>query len=352
MLALVKYAEGKGNLELRDVPVPEVGDADVLIEVKAAGICGSDIGFADEERMSILRPPVVLGHEFAGVVARVGSKVKAWKPSDRVVSDNTGYVCGTCYACSVGDYLLCPERLGLGYGMNGGFTKYVRIDGGLLARVPNTLFHIPDGVPFEHAALLDPAANAYRAVVQEGGLLPGERVAVFGVGALGQFSIQMARIAGAAEIIAIGLSADTKRFEAARTLGATRCIPADREDAAAIVKELTGGEGLGLVIDAAGPSAVLQQSFSILRNTGTFVKIGYDPKPPGFSLNPLLDKGIQVRGHFGYDWVSWKNCIRLLAKGALQIGPLITHTLPLSRWQEGFELTRSKKAVKVVLEPE
>ncbi len=352
MLALVKYAEGKGNLELRDVPVPEVGEADVLIEVKAAGICGSDIGFADEERMSILRPPVVLGHEFAGVVAKVGSKVKAWKPGDRVVSDNTGYVCGTCYACSVGDYLLCPERLGLGYGLNGGFTKYVRVDGGLLARVPNTLFHIPGSVAFEHAALLDPAANAYRAVVQEGGLLPGEMVAVFGVGALGQFSIQVARIAGAAEIIAIGLSADTKRFEAARTLGATRCIPADREDATAIVKELTGGEGLGLVIDAAGPSAVLQQSFSILRNTGRFVKIGYDPKPLGFSLNPLLDKGIQVRGHFGYDWVSWKNCIRLLAKGTLQIDPLITHTLPLSRWQEGFELTRSKKAVKVVLKPE
>lgn len=352
MIALVKYAEGRGNLELRDVPVPEVGESDVLIEVKAAGICGSDIGFADEEKMSILHPPVVLGHEFAGVVSAIGSKVKAWKPGDRVVSDNTGFVCGTCYACSIGDYLLCPERLGLGYGMNGGFTKFVRVDSALLGRVPNTLFRIPDGVPFEHAALMDPAANAYRAVVQEGGLLPGEMVAVFGVGALGQFSIQMARIAGASEIVAIGLSADTQRFETARALGATRCIPADREDAIAIVRDLTGGEGLGLVIDAAGPAAVLAQSFSILRNTGKFVKIGYDPAPLGFSLNPLLDKGIQLRGHFGYDWVSWKNCLRLLAKGTLKIAPLISHTLGLSRWKEGFDLTRSKKAVKVILKPE
>jgi threonine dehydrogenase-like Zn-dependent dehydrogenase len=352
MIALVKHAEGRGNVGLREVPVPKVGEHDVLIEVKAAGICGSDIGFTDEERFSILKPPVVLGHEFAGVVAEVGSKVKAWKPGDRVVSDNTGHVCGTCYACSVGDYLLCPDRLGIGYGMDGGFTKYVRIDGALLARVPNTLFHIPDGVPFEHAALLDPAANAYRAVVQEGGLLPGEMVAVFGVGALGQFSIQMAHIAGASEIVAIGLSPDTQRFETARALGATRCIPADREDAVAIVRDLTDGEGLGLVIDAAGPAAVLQQSFSILRNSGKFVKIGYDPKVLGFSLNPLLDKGIQLKGHFGYDWVSWKNCIRLLAKGTLQVAPLISHTLPLSRWEEGFELTRSKKAVKVVLKPD
>jgi threonine dehydrogenase-like Zn-dependent dehydrogenase len=329
-----------------------VGGGDVLIEVKAAGICGSDIGFSDEQSMTILKPPVVLGHEFAGVVAKVGPKVKGWKPGDRVVSDNTGHVCGVCYACSVGDYLLCPDRLGIGYGMDGGFTRYVRIDGALLARWPNTLFRIPEGISFDHAALLDPAANAYRAVVQEGKLLPGEMIGVFGVGALGQFSIQMARIAGASEIIAIGLSPDAQRFEAAKKLGATRCIAADREDVVGIVRELTGGEGLGLVVDAAGPAAVLQQSFSILRNTGKFVKIGYDAKALPYSLNPLLDKGLTVMGHFGYDWVSWKNCIRLLAKGSLQIGPLITHKLPLSRWQEGFELTRSRKAVKVVLTPE
>jgi threonine dehydrogenase-like Zn-dependent dehydrogenase len=283
-------------------------------------------------------------------VAGVGAKVTAWKPGDRVVSDNTGRVCGICYCCSTGDYLLCPERLGLGYGMNGGFTRYVRIDGELLARVPNTLFHIPDGVPFAHAAILDPAANAYRAVIQEGGLLPGEAVAVFGVGALGLFSVQVAAIAGASEVIAVGLSADGARFEAAKALGATRCIPADREDAAAIAASLTGGEGVSLVIDAAGPSAVLEQSFRILRNTGKIIKIGYDPHPPGFSLNPLLDRGISLRGHFGYDWVSWRNCIRLLAKGTLRMAPLITHTLPLARWEEGFELTRSRKAVKVILE--
>jgi threonine dehydrogenase-like Zn-dependent dehydrogenase len=352
MIALMKYDKGRGNVGLRDVPVPEVRDDDVLIEVKAAGICGSDIGFFEGENTAILHPPVVLGHEFAGMVAEVGAKVTAWKPGDRVVSDNTGHVCGVCYSCSIGDYLLCPERLGLGYGMDGGFTKYVRIDGDLLKRVPNTLFHIPEGVPFEHAAILDPAANAYRAVVQEGGILPGEIVAVFGVGALGLFSIQMAAIAGASEVIAIGLSADSKRFEAAQELGATRCIPADRENVAAIVRDLTGGEGVSLVIDAAGPSTVLAQSFHIIRNSGRIIKIGYDPKAPEFSLNPLLDKGISLKGHFGYDWLSWRNCIRLLGKGVLRMAPLITHTLSLSDWEAGFELTRTRKAVKVILEVE
>ncbi len=352
MIALVKYAHGKGNVELRDLPVPSIGEEDVLIEVKAAGICGSDLGFYDDRNSTGLYPPVVLGHEFAGVVARVGTKVSAWKVGDRVASDNTGRVCGVCYACSTGDYLLCPQRRGLGYGMDGGFAQYVRIDGTLLRRVPNALFRIPPEVPFEHAAILDPAANAYRAVVEEGGLLPGEVAVVFGVGTLGLFSIQVARIAGAAEVVAVGLAADDRRFTLARELGATRCVPADQEDAAAVVRGLTDGEGAALLVDAAGPSAVLEKSFAILRNGGRIIRIGYDHTPPGFSLNPLIDKGIMLKGHFGYDWLAWRNCIRLLEKGALRPGPVITHTLPLSEWEKGYALTRSREAVKVILKPE
>ena len=114
MIALVQYEQGKGNVELRDIAVPEIAEDDVLLEVKAAGICGSDIGFYDGENAAILRPPVVLGNEFAGVISAVGAKVTAWKPGDRVVSDNTGHVCGACYSCSIADFLLCPQRLGLG----------------------------------------------------------------------------------------------------------------------------------------------------------------------------------------------------------------------------------------------
>jgi threonine dehydrogenase-like Zn-dependent dehydrogenase len=349
--ALVKFGRAKGEVQLRYLPVPEVGPGDVLIEVRAAGICGSDIGFYDGVHEEVCRPPVVLGHEFAGVVSRVGSGVKDWAPGDRVVSDNTGYICGRCHACSTANYLLCPEHRGLGYGMDGGFTRFVKIDGSLLARIPNTLFRIPSGIPFDHAAILDPAANAYRAVVQEGSLLPGENVTVFGVGALGLFSIQVARIAGAAKIFAIGLSSDTERFSAAAALGATRCIAADTEEAVGIVRSDTGGAGADLVIDAAGPSSVLRQSLALARNAGRIVKIGFDPGPAGFSLDPLVGKGISLRGHYGYDWVSWTNCLRLIEKGSLAMGPLISHTMSLDRWEEGFELTRSKAAIKVILTP-
>src|SRR5271157_6459352 len=123
-------------------------------------------------------------------------------------------------------------------------------------------------------------------------------IAVFGVGALGLFSIQNARIAGAAEIIAVGLEADAHRFRVAQELGADHCCAADQEDVAARVRDITGGERVALVIDAAGPSAVLAQSFSILRNGGKIVRIGYDPEPLRFSLNPMIEKGTWLKGHF------------------------------------------------------
>lgn len=351
MQALVKYGRRKGEVELREIPVPEVGPGDVLLEVKAAGICGSDIGFFDGAHEEVCRPPVVLGHEFAGVVADTGSGVTAWKKGDRLVSDNTGFVCGVCHACATANYLLCPSHRGLGYGMDGGFARYVRIDGSLLARIPHALFRIPEEIPFAHAAILDPPANAYRAVVQEGRVMPGENVAVLGVGALGLFSIQIARIAGAAQIFAVGLSADTERLRVAESLGATSCIRSDLEDAAAVIHETTGGEGAALAIDAAGPSSALETALAAVRTTGRIVRIGFDPAPPRFSLDPLPGKGILLKGHYGYDWVSWTHCIRLIQKGSLDMGAVISHTMGLDRWSEGFALTRSREAIKVILTP-
>ena len=127
MKAVVKYGYGKGETELRDVPVPEIGDNDILLEVKAAGVCGIGYRVLTTAGMKILlNPPVVLGHEFSGIIAEKGKNVSDWNIGDRVVSDNTGHVCGKCYACGTSNYLVCPDRLGLGYGMDGGFTKYVK----------------------------------------------------------------------------------------------------------------------------------------------------------------------------------------------------------------------------------
>ena len=352
MKALVKYGYGKGETEIRDVPVPQTGDDDILIEVKAAGICGSDIAFDGGGHENLLHPPVILGHEFSGVIAKAGKNVCDWQVGDRVVSENTGHICGKCHACSTSDYLSCPERLGIGYGMDGGFTNFVRIPGEVLQKMPHPLFMIPDTISFAEAAIIDPCCNAYKAVVQESRFFPGEDIAVFGVGPLGMFALQVARVAGAANIISIGLSRDAERFKTAQKLGANHIIMADKEDVIQKVKQITGGEGVALTVDCAGVAIVLKQAIEITRNTGQIVKVGYDENPVNFSLDPILDKNINIKGHFGYDYISWKNVIKLTEKGLLDLKSMVSHTLPLSRWKEGFDLLRNQKAIKVILIPE
>jgi threonine dehydrogenase-like Zn-dependent dehydrogenase len=351
MLAIVKHAHGKGNVELREAPVPSLGDGDVLIEIKAAGLCASDLDFVEGRQAGALRPPVILGHEFAGVVTETGGGVTKWKVGDRVVSDNTGTVCGECYACSTGNYLACPERLGLGYGMDGGFAQYCRISGGTLRVFPNSLMRIPDGISFEEAAILDPACNAYRAVVQEARLIPGENAAVFGVGALGQFAIQSARAAGAAKIIAIGLAADRERFRLARENGATDIIQAGEDDPVEAVKRLTGGEGAAAVIDCAGANAVLRQAIEMVRMGGVVVKVGYDTRPVDFSMDRIIERSVSVMGHFGYDWVAWKNVMSLVLAGKFSLASVSSHRMKLSEFDKAIDMLRTKEAVKIILYP-
>ena len=352
MKAVVKTEQGAGHIEVKDVPVPEIGDDDVLLEIKAAGLCGSDLAFAEGGHEDILFPPVILGHEFSGVVSKVGKNVTEWRPGDRVVSENTGKICGKCYACMTADYLSCPERLGLGYGLDGGFAKYCKIYGETLKRFSNSLIKIPDDMSFEEAAILDPACNAYMAVVQEGKLMAGEDVVVFGAGALGQFSIEAARAAGAAKIIIIGLSEDEERFNLAKVHGATDFIFADKTDAVAEVKKMTGGEGVALIADCAGVNSVLKQSIDMVRTNGTIVKIGYDHHPVGYSLDDLVGRAIALKGHFGYDSVSWRNVIKLYEAGKFTLDTAITHRLKISEINDALELLRRREAIKVILYPE
>lgn len=351
MKALVKYKHGVGNIELREIPIPEIGDNDLLIEVKAAGLCASDLDFVEGRQADSLNPPVVLGHEFSGVVAKTGKNVKKWSVGDRVVSDNTGTVCGECYACTTGNYLACPQRLGLGYGMDGGFAKYCKILGDTLNKFPNSLMRIPDGISFEEAAILDPACNAYRAVVQEAQILPGDYIAIFGAGALGQFAIQCAQASGAAKIIVVGLSADEVRFEMAKQNGATDVVIADREDAVNKVLNITNGEGVAAVVDCAGANAVVRQAMEMVRMGGNVVKVGYDTHPIDFSLDRIIERAVTVRGHFGYDWVAWKNIMNLTLAGRFKLDSVITHKMALDEYERALDMLREREAVKIILYP-
>lgn len=354
MKAVIKKDYGPFQIEYTDIPTPQVEEYDVLIKVKAAAICGSDLGlmYGTVEGKTVPYP-IVIGHEFAGQICSVGEKVTRWKVGDRVVSDNTGYVCGVCHACSSGEYLFCADRKGMGNDMDGGFAEYVKIPGDVLMTFPNCLYKIPDNVSYEAAAMMDPLCNGYKAVIQEGNLLPGQNIVIFGCGAMGLFAMNAARLASAGKIIAVGMEEDKAvRFGLAEKLGATDFVVADKEDVVARVKEIAGAEGVAVIVDAAGAPIVLKQSIDIVRNGGKIIKVGYSKNPVGFSLDILALKGIVLIGHMGYDSTSWKNCLELLRKGEVDMDAFISHRLPLSEWEKGIELVKNRQATKVILLPD
>ncbi|MFH0963568.1 MAG: zinc-binding dehydrogenase, partial [Planctomycetota bacterium] len=289
--------------------------------------------------------PVIQGHEFSGTIREVGKKVKGWKLGDRVTSETHAYVCGECIFCKSGEVNLCPDRLGFGYGTNGAFAKFVKVPARILHR-------LPENVPFEHAALTEPACVSYNAIVVKSELRPGEPLMVIGPGPIGLFAVQMARISGAAPIALVGTQADAKRLEIGKKLGATHTFVADREDAANKVMELTNGLGVPLIIDAAGRSKAVELALATVRRSGQITKVGWGPQPLGLSLDPLLSKAARLQGTFSHTYRTWEAVLALMSAGEIRMEPMISHTFPVSEWHKAYELVDKREAVKVVLVPE
>lgn len=352
MKAMVLYDRGK--TELREVPIPEIGDEDILLKVTACGICGSDLHVFYGNLAPQGPVPYIMGHEFVGTIAKIGERVVSrWKAGDRVVSENTGSACGTCPACSRGDFVNCAHRTCLGCGTDGGFAEYVKIPGQILKIYPNCLYHIPDNLTFEEATVLEPAANAYKAVIQEGNLHAGETVVVFGAGALGLMSVQMASIAGASNVILVGMSSDIKtRFQVAKKYGATHLLVSDKTpNLIADILEIAGENGIALVVDAAGVPVVTKQAIELVRNEGTIIRIGMSPKPFDESLDGFASKSVTIRGHMGYNQESWRNTLALAKCGRLDLKSIITDVLPLEKYEEGFSRMLDQTASKIILLP-
>lgn len=353
MKALAKYGTPSqfGSYKWIDVPESVCGDDDIIIEVKAAAICGADMKHYKVENGSD-EFGSVRGHELSGEIVKIGKNVTQWKLGQRVVSDNTAHVCGVCPSCESGDFLTCSEKvnLGLGYGTNGGFTKYCKIPGEILSIHKHAIWEIPENISYEEAAILDPICNAYKAIAQRSKFLPGQNIVVFGTGPLGLFSVQIAKIMGAVNIVMVGLDDDTKvRFGVASDLGATHIVNGSQEDVVARCQEICGKDGISLVVDCAGANIVLKQAIEMCRPNGEIVRIGMGFKPVNFCINDISMKAISIIGHMGYDTTSWRNAINLLKSGKIQVKPMITHRLGLSEWDKGFALMESKEAIKVIL---
>lgn len=337
--AVVNYAPEADSVELQEIPVPEIGPDEVLLEVAAVGVCGSDLHQWTADHSWPVNYPVVLGHEFAGTISRTGELVRNWSIGDRVVSETAAIIDPDNPLSREGRYNLDPTRKGFGYGVNGAMTSFVRVPA-------RCLHHVPDSLPLEKAALTEPCCVAFNAVVMNGDIQPGDRVVVFGPGPIGLLCAAMARLQGA-EVAVVGLERDQGRLEiAAREYGCEPIIAGLDEWSLAV-----DGLGVNGVVDAAGVSVTLKKSLQIVRPGGWISKVGWGPQPLGFSLDPLVQKNIRLQGSFSHNWPIWERVIRLLTTGQLNIDPIIGGTWSLSDWHTAFETMHSGEIVKAVLTP-
>ncbi|MBX3437224.1 MAG: zinc-binding dehydrogenase [Planctomycetaceae bacterium] len=337
--AVVNYAPEKGSVELREVPRPSIGREDVLLEVAAVGVCGSDLHQWTADHSWPVNYPVILGHEFGGTITELGTDVKGWKEGDRAVSETAAIIDPLNPMSRVGLYNLDPTRKGFGYGTDGAMTTTVRVPSRCLHRVP-------DKLPFEQACLTEPCCVAYNATVMNSSIRPGDRVVVLGPGPIGLLCAAMARLCGA-QVAVAGLERDRGRLEIARQYGCEPIVEGLKEWARA--RDGLGADG---VIDAAGVSATLKMAMDVVRPNGWISKVGWGRDPVGFSLDPIVQNNIRLQGSFSHNWAMWERVLCLLADGQLDVTLITGGIWPLEDWHTAFETMHSGEIAKAVLKPQ
>ena len=345
MKALARVAHEPGALELCSIPDPDPGSGEVVVAVAAAGLCGSDLE-AYHQRLASTTPLTrVPGHEFSGRIVALGAGVEGWSVGDHVVSETAAYVCGTCALCRSGQYNLCPWRRGFGFGVDGAFAPYVRVPVRCLHRVPASL-------PLHLAALTEPTCVTYNAVVEKSTVAPGDLVVVVGSGTIGLLALQWARSRGAG-VALVGITGDEARLAVARELGAVATWDALKDDIDTMVRERTDGLGVPLVVDAVGGSALsMDLALRIVRPAGQITKVGWFAGTTNPTMDALVAKAVRLQGSFSHTWPMWERCLQLLAAGTIQLAPIVSDDLPLSRWQDGYARSESREAVKVIFRPD
>jgi len=333
------------KLNVVEMPTPEIGEDEVLVRVRACGICGSDIhGYDGSTGRRI--PPLVMGHEAAGVIERAGSAVEGFKAGDRVTFDST-VSCGRCDFCRQGQINLCDNRTVLGvscgdYRRHGAFAEYVSVP----ARI---LYKLPDSLPFERAALIEAVSIAVHAVSRHLPK-PDEAVLVVGSGMIGVLVIQVLREKGCRNIIAVDV--DDDKLALAKRVGATRTVNGKDIDVPARIRELTGGQGADASFEVVGHGSTVVNAIRSLRKGGTVVLIGNLSPKVEIPLQEVVSREISVLGSCASSG-EIPECIDLLARGAVDVDPLISLKAPLNEAPDLFARLYGgdKSLMKVIIQP-
>jgi L-iditol 2-dehydrogenase len=341
--AVVKYAPGKGNVELRDVEEPTPGPHQVKVEVKAAGVCGSDIHIYHDDIKLLVRPPVVMGHEFAGVIAELGEGVQGLHVGDRITCETAAYVCGECLQCRMGNYNICPEKKLIGYVFNGCFAKYCLVDEG-------RVHLLPDNVDFVAGALSEPLACCVHALLELTCISAGDVVVITGPGPIGLLCLQLVKAEGGYAIVC-GTSQDGDRLKMAHRLGADVTVNVESQDVLKLVEGMTNSQGADVFLECSGVPAAARLGLDVTRRGGQYTQIGLFSGPFEVDLSLVAYKELKVTGSLGQKWTAWKRGLTLLSQGKVDTKSLVTHILPLTQWREAFQIFEEKNGLKIVLQP-
>ena len=342
MQALLKTSPEKAAIDT--IAIPEPGPGEVLIRVKAAALCGTDIhiykwnAWAQNAGIDL---PLVMGHECAGDVVALGPRVTGLEIGDRV-SVETHVPCQKCRQCLNGEQHICNNLKLFGIHMNGCFAEYAVLPA-MVAR------KIPPEISYHVGAVMEPLGTAFRSVLESH--VGGAKVVVLGCGPIGLFTVAAARALGAASVVATDISPD--RLKIAEQMGADVTVNPMESDTAEVIAGLTDGYGADVIIDAAGAVPAIQEAFSYLRKGGRMTLIGLPGKPIEVEFgSQIVFKEAKIKGIHGRKmFATWTRLENLLQAGKLIVEPAITHVMALTEWNQGIDLALKGQACKVILEP-
>ena len=335
MLAYVKRgAKDKPGFE--KIPLPKLKEDEVLIEVKSAAICGTDLlvyqGFLDETVY-----PLVLGHEFAGDIVAKGSNITGFEIGDKVIANAVKY-CQKCYFCKTGNWNLCKNFTHLGIHCDGCFAKYVAL--------PDfCVLQMPDDMEYDVAAAAGPVALVYHAMAKVS-IKPNSIVIVSGPGPIGMIAIQLAIISGA-KVVNTGMTVDAWRLENSKKLGAI-VVDVEKENLKDRVMEISDGEGADFFIETSG-APIIQQGFDILKSGGEALLIGYSPKPQPINALDVVFRELTLKGSSGYNDETWKTGLKIVAEHPSIARSVISHVCNFDDLEKGFQVMLDRKAIKVAV---
>lgn len=340
MRAVVKEREGKGFISCMEHRKPTAKPGEVLIKVAYAGVCGTDLKIRSGDYWS--NPPVILGHEYSGTIEELGEGVADLRVGERVVSETAQVVCGKCEYCLSGSYLMCKDRLSIGYGTDGAFAEYIAVRREIVHRIPQE-------VTMEEAAMCEPSAVALHGVFDYAAVKSTDTVVVMGPGTIGQLVALVVKSLGAA-VVLCGTDLDSFRLQLAAQNGIQVCNTG-AESLEERIRQLTGGKGADWAFDCSGAPPAISQALHALKKQGTLVQVGLTKPEISLDYGLVAMNELTIRGAFGHKNVNWDQALKLMAEKKIRIQPLITHKFPLEQWEEGFDQAQQLNSVKVLLHP-